>query len=86
LLAVSIPSLVAFDLLTIIVRVNQSRPTSWSHGLAAILGFVPSLAGMAALLWHFCAVASVLFVVLVVSWCITIEVVTSVGYDPKAKI
>jgi hypothetical protein len=84
-LAVSLPSLVAQDLLNYIVGVKQGRTKSMHRGLSAFLGFGPSLLGMAVLLGHFSIVASVLFVVLIVFWSLAIDVVVYLGYDPKSE-
>jgi hypothetical protein len=86
LLAVSLPSLVAMDFLDFIVRVRQQREKSMYRGLATGLGFGPSLLGIAGLIGHFSVIAGVLFGILVVFWCIVIDVVVFRGYEPKADI
>ena len=53
LLALSLPSLVAYMLLDFVVRVVQGRKASAYRGLAILLGFTPSLAGITIVVGHF---------------------------------
>src|SRR5437660_129599 len=62
LLALSLPSLVAFLSLDFIVRVNQARKASYYRGLAFFLGFLPSFLAITILIGHFSVIAAVCFV------------------------
>ncbi len=87
LLAVSLPSLVAWSMLNFTVLVRQGRRGSSSRGLAALMGLLPSLAGIAALLGHFSVIAGTLFVLLTIFWSLCIDVVTFLGSkSPESKI
>ena len=68
LLALSLPSLVALMLLDYTVRVVQGRRKSFFRGLAAALGFLPSLAAIAILIGHFSLIAAALFLLLTLFW------------------
>ena len=86
LLAVSLPSLVAYMLLDFVVRVKQIRKKSAFRGAAAGLGFFPSLLGVAALIGHFSVIASVLFVLLTLFWMLALDVVVYLGRYPGSDI
>jgi len=86
LLALSLPSLVALTLLDFIVRVSQSRKKSMFRGLASFLGFLPSLLAVAILIGHFSVVAAVLFLLLIVFWCLMIYTVAYVGRDQESDV
>jgi hypothetical protein len=79
LMALSLPSLVAYMLLDRIVRVGQSRKGSMYRGLALVLGFLPSVLGMVVLIGHFSVAAAVLFGLVVAFWAVIIFVVAIVG-------
>jgi hypothetical protein len=53
LLAVSLPSLIAYMLLDFVVQVKQMRKRSAFRGVAAGLAFLPSLLGITSLIGHF---------------------------------
>lgn len=80
LLAVSLPSLVAYMLLDFKVRVAQKRKGSMFRGLALLLGFLPSLAAIIIVICHFSVIAAVLFTLLSVIWFLVIDVVTYLGF------
>jgi hypothetical protein len=80
LLALSLPSLVAYMLLDFKVRVMQKRKGSMYRGLAALLGIVPSLVGTTMVIGHFSVIAAVLFVLLTIFWLLLIDVVTYLGF------
>jgi hypothetical protein len=87
LLALSLPSLIARILLDFIVLVKQGRQKSAFRGLAAALGFLPSLAAMAILIGHFSLIAAALFLLLTLFWALAIDVVTFLGAgDPKSEV
>jgi hypothetical protein len=86
LLAVSLPSLVALNLLDFIVRVKQGRQKSASRGLAAALGFLPSLAAISILIGHFSMIAAALFLLLTLFWALALDAVTYLGSSgPKSE-
>ena len=80
LLAVSLPSLVAYMLLDFKVRVAQKRKGSMFRGLALLLGILPSLAAITMVIGHCSAIAAVLFILLSVFWFLVIDVVTYLGF------
>jgi hypothetical protein len=87
LLALSLPSLVALNLLDFRIRVIQGRQKSASRGLAFALGFLPSLAAVAILIGHYSVVAAILFVLLTLFWSLTLDVVTYLGAkDPESEV
>ena len=86
LLALSLPSLTALIILDFVVRVRQKRKGSMYRGLAAALGFFPSLSGMMILIGHFSVIAAVLFGLLVAFWALMIYAVAIVGGDPHSTI
>jgi hypothetical protein len=87
LLALSLPSLVAIDLLDFRIRVTQGRQRSASRGLAFALGFLPSLAAIAILIGHYSVPAAILFLLLTLFWSLALDVVTYLGAkDPKSEI
>jgi hypothetical protein len=87
LLAISLPSLVAYTFIDYHVLVVQGRPKSAKRGLAALLAFFPSLAAIAILVGHFSVVAAVLFVLLSMYWPLTIFGVALFGTsDPASEV
>jgi Kef-type K+ transport system membrane component KefB len=87
LLALSLPSLVAQTLLDYKVRVVQGRQKSLFRGLAAALGFFPSLAAIAILIGHFSSIAAALFLFLTLFWALVMDIVTFLGAsDPKSDV
>jgi hypothetical protein len=79
LLALSLPSLVAWTLLDFIILVRQGRRKSMFRGLAGMLGFLPSLAAVAILIGHFSVIAGLLFGLLIIFWALAIDIVTFLG-------
>jgi len=73
LLAVALPSLTAYIVLDFTVRVKQGRKKSAARGLAAFLGFLPSLAGIVILIWYSSVVAAALFILLTAYWLLRID-------------
>src|SRR5271156_6301745 len=57
LLALALPSLVAYMLLNFKVRVAQKRKGSMFRGLALLLGMLPSLAAITMVIGHFSVIA-----------------------------
>jgi len=87
LLASSLPSLVALVFLDYHVRVVQARRKSAFRGLAAGLGFLPSLLGIATLIGHFSLIGGVLFLLLTVFWSLSIfGVAVGASGDPDSTI
>jgi hypothetical protein len=87
LLALSLPSLVAYMLLDFTVRVKQRRIGSMYRGLSLLLGFLPSLVGTTMVIGHFSVLAAVLFVVLTAFWALMIITVEIIGFrDPTSDI
>src|SRR5690348_9644418 len=87
LLALSLPSLVAYLLLDFHVIMHQRREVSATRGLAAFLGLVPSLAAIAVLIAHFSVVGAVLFSVLIVFWALAIDRLVFLGSrSPKSQV
>ena len=87
LLAVSLPSLVAFNLLDYGIRVIQGRRKSASRGLAFALGCLPSIAALSILIGHFSVIAAVLLVLLILFWSLALDVVAYLGaQDPHSDI
>lgn len=87
LLALSLPSLVAYQLLLFHVMINQRRRVSGTKGLAALFGFPPSVAGVSILVAHFSFVAGVLFPVLVLFWWLAIDNLVYRGSrSPKSTV
>ena len=56
------------------------------RGLASFLGFLPSLLAVAILIGHFSVVAAVLFLLLIVFWCLMIYTVAYVGRDQESDV
>jgi predicted membrane channel-forming protein YqfA (hemolysin III family) len=87
MLASSLPSLVALVFLDHHVSVVQTRKKSAFRGLAALLGFVPSLLGIATLIGHFSLTGGVLFLLLTFFWFLCIfGVVLGAAADPHSTI
>ena len=87
LLALSLPSLLAWNLLDFIVLVKQGRDKSAFRGVAAALGFFPSVVAMAILIGHFSLIAAALFLLLILFWALAIDVVTFLGAgDRKSDV
>lgn len=87
LLAVSLPSLIAWMRIDFIVRVAQARTKSGFRSLAGGLGILPSFTGIAILIGHFSILAAVLFVLLSLFWALIIlgEAVGAAG-DPNSTV
>jgi hypothetical protein len=63
------------------------RRKSAFRGLAAALGFFPSLAGIAILVGHFSLIAAALFLLLPLFWALVMDMVTFLGAgDPKSEV
>ncbi len=87
LLALSLPSLVALNLLDFRIRLIQGRRKSASRGLAFALGCLPSLAAVSILIGHFSVIAAILFVLLTLFWFLALDIVTYLGAkDPKSEV
>jgi drug/metabolite transporter (DMT)-like permease len=87
LLALALPSLVAFLLLDWVVRVRQGRQRSTSRGVAFFLGMAPSLLGFVLLLWGISRVAAGLWMLLVLVWFALGDIVTFLGFkDSKSEL
>lgn len=86
LLAVSLPSLIAYVLLDFIVRARQMRNKSGVRSLAAGLGILPSLLGIAVLIGHFSVIAAVLFGLITLFWGVAFDVVAYLGRYPGSDI
>jgi hypothetical protein len=80
LLAVSLPSLSALVILDFRVRVADERKVNRYLGLAAFLGFSPSIIAIAILVGHFSVVAAILFLLLVGFWCPVILAAAGIGH------
>jgi hypothetical protein len=74
LFAASLPSLVTFVLLDYLVVVTGSTAEVASRKVAAVLGFLPSLIGIALVLAHFSIVAGALFTLITITWAVVIYV------------
>jgi predicted permease len=86
LLALSLPSLVAWTLLDFVIRVRQQRQKSMFRGLAIGLGFYPSLIAIAILIGNFSRIAAVLFGLLVAFWRLAVHTVAIVGQDKESDL
>jgi hypothetical protein len=86
LLAVSLPSLIAYMLIDFVVQVKQMRNRSAFRGAAAGLGFLPSLLGITTLIGHFSVIAGVLFVLLTLFWMFALHAVVFLGPYPGSDI
>jgi hypothetical protein len=74
LLVASLPSLVTFVLLDFLVNVMDSKAEIPFRKLALVLGFLPSLLGVALWISQFSLTAGVLFIFLTVFWTVTVYV------------
>ena len=72
LLTLSLPSLIALLLLDYVVRIRQGGIQSASRGLAALLGFLPSLSGLSVLIANYSCISAVLFLLLTFGWVLII--------------
>jgi amino acid transporter len=70
LIALSLPSLIVINFIDYIVRVKQERKNSMFRGLAAGLGFIPSLVAIILFIASFSIIASILFTILIIFWII----------------
>jgi len=86
LLGSSLPSLVAILMLDFIIHVRQSRQKSMFRGLAAGLGFFPSLLGIEVVICHFSIVAGALFLMLIGFWLLAVLIVRDLGRHPQSDI
>lgn len=68
LLALSLPSLIAFLLLDFGARVLQRRQVSMFRGLSLALGLLPSLMGIEILICHLSWIAGISFAALTLFW------------------
>jgi hypothetical protein len=86
LLAVSLPSLVAYMLLDFTVRVKQNREGSVFRGLACVFGIFPSFVAATMVIGHFSVIAGLLFILLALFWIFVIDIVTFIGSNPESHI
>jgi len=87
LLALSLPSLVAFLMLDYHVIMRQKRRVSTTRGLAFGLGFIPSVTAISMLVGHFSFTAGVLFPILIVFWFLAIDRLVFLGHrSPKSDV
>jgi amino acid transporter len=83
LIALSLPSLIVINFIDYIVRVKQERKNSMFRGLAAGLGFIPSLVAIILFIASFSIIASILFTILIIFWIIILDIVTYLGFKHK---
>lgn len=86
LLAVSLPSLVAYVLLDFIILVKQGRKKSVFRGMAVALGFLPSLGAIACLIGHYSVMAAILFSLVTLFWVFAIDVVAFLGASYESDV
>lgn len=85
LITISLPSLLVINFLDYIVRVKQERKNSLFRGLAAGLGFIPSLIAIILFVASFSIISSIIFTLLILFWIIVLDIVTYLGFKHKSS-
>ncbi|KLD96908.1 hypothetical protein [Aliarcobacter butzleri] len=85
LITISLPSLIAINFLDYIIRVKQKRKNSIFRGLAAFLGFIPSLIAIILFVASFSIIASIIFTILIIFWIIILDIVTYIGFKDESN-
>lgn len=85
LITISLPSLIAINFLDYIIRVKQKRKNSILRGLAAFLGFIPSLIAIILFVASFSIIASIIFTILIIFWIIILDIVTYIGFKDESS-
>lgn len=85
LITISLPSLIVINFLDYIVRVKQERKNSLFRGLAAGLGFIPSLIAIILFVASFSIISSIIFTLLILFWIIVLDIVTYLGFKHKSS-
>ncbi|MDN5107117.1 hypothetical protein PJV93_08090 [Aliarcobacter butzleri] len=85
LITISLPSLIAINFLDYIIRVKQKRKNSIFRGLAAFLGFIPSLIAIILFVASFSIIASIIFTILILFWIIILDIVTYIGFKDESN-
>jgi len=85
LIIISLPSLISINFLDYIIRVKQERKNSVFRGLAAGLGFIPSLIAIILFTASISIITSIIFTILILFWIIVLDIVTYLGFKHKSS-
>ena len=85
LIIISLPSLIAMNFLDYIIRVKQKRKKSVSRGLAAGLGFIPSLIAIILFAASISIITSIIFTILILFWISVLDIVTYLGFKHQSS-